>query len=80
MEWAQRTSACAGGLRLLPVHAQMRLRGATDAHLDEGGDAFERDRQALRIDTAALVHQFRQHLHRVVRVLQPRGLAGEEVP
>ena len=58
---------------LLPLQAQMRLRCAAGAHLDEGGNAVEHDRQALCVDAAAFVHQFRQQLEGMVRVLQPLG-------
>jgi len=58
---------------LLPLQTEVRLRGAARAHLNEGGDAVEHDRQAMCIDAAAFVDQFRQQLQRVVGILQPLG-------
>ena len=57
----------------LPLHPQMRLRGAARTHLDECGDAFQHHGQPARVRGAAFVDQFRQQLEVVVRVVQPLG-------
>jgi hypothetical protein len=60
-------------LRRQPLHAQVRLRRAARAHVDEGGDAFEDGGETTCVDVAFLVHQFGEYLRVAACVLQPLG-------